>query len=159
MQHNNAAQKRPCKKPASAPNTSQNTAKAQARAMILIRTLKLARSRRKDTMLHAGEKGARRKRTSSTSEARPARLQGQTLRPLQQNRRSSKSMLRRKWWGETLSSLPGLHETIPSGKDTGRPAQSSDLCRGKSMGHNPSLSHRDSSRNLHQARCERGTED
>ena len=45
-------------------------------------------------------------------------------------------MLQRKWQGDILSSLPSLHDTIPSGKDTGRLALSSDLCRGRSTGHN-----------------------
>jgi len=29
-----------------------------------------------------------------------------------------------KWRGDILSSLPDLHDTIPSGKDTGSPARS-----------------------------------
>ena len=38
---------------------------------------------------------------------------------------------------DTLSSLPGLHDTIPSGKDAGIPARSSDLRRGTSTEYNP----------------------
>jgi len=68
-------------------------------------------------------------------------------------------MLLRKWRGDILSSLPDLHNTIPLGKDTGRLALSSDLCRGRSIGHNPCQRHKDSSRNLYQDRCERGTKD
>ena len=68
-------------------------------------------------------------------------------------------MLQRKWRGDNVSSLSGLHDTIPSGKDTGRLAWSSDLCRGRSMGHNPCQQHKESSRNCYQARCERGTKD
>jgi len=40
-------------------------------------------------------------------------------------------MLGRKWRGNILSSLPGLHDTIPSWKDTGRLVLSSDLCKGR----------------------------
>ena len=68
-------------------------------------------------------------------------------------------MLWREWRGEILSSLPGLYDTIFSGKDTDRPARSSDLCGGQSTGHYPGMSHRNSSRNLHQVRSERGTKD
>ena len=38
---------------------------------------------------------------------------------------------------ETLSSLPGLHNTIPLGKDMGRPARSSELCRGRGTEYKP----------------------
>jgi len=41
-------------------------------------------------------------------------------------------MARRECWGKILSCHPGLHDTIPSGKDTGKPARSSDLSRGQS---------------------------
>jgi len=36
----------------------------------------------------------------------------------------SSSMPQLKWRGDVLSSLPGLHDTIPSGKNTGSPARS-----------------------------------
>ena len=134
MQHNHAAQQQPGEKPASAPNASQNTRPCLG-----------------------GGLGESRMWMTSASASLPSL------------RRAAfvffcffyfvKSKLRRKWRGDTPSSLPGLHETIPSGKDTGRAAWSSDLCRGWSTGHNPCQSHTDSSRNLYQARCERGTTD
>jgi len=40
-------------------------------------------------------------------------------------------MLWRKWRGDILSSLPGLHNTIPSGMNTGRLARSSETCAGE----------------------------
>jgi len=76
---------------------------------------------------------------------------------MQHHGQSITSMLQQKWRGDILSSLPGLHDTIPLGKDTGRLARSSDLCRGRSTGHNPCQRQKDSSRNSYQARCERGT--
>ena len=87
-------------------------------------------------MLQDGETGVRQKQTPWASETRPARPHRWTLQPMQHHRQSITSMLWRKWWGDILSSLPGLHDTIPSGKDTGRLARSSDLCRGRSTGHN-----------------------
>jgi len=93
---------------------------------------------------------------------RPTRRQGLALRPLEQhNRLSSKPMLlwkwrcdilgRRKRRGDVLSPLPGLHDTISSGKDTGRLARSSDLCRGRSTGYNTCQNRKDINKNLGQA--------
>ena len=41
-------------------------------------------------------------------------------------------MARRECWGKIQSCHPSLHDTIPSGKDAGKPARSSDLSRGQS---------------------------
>jgi len=87
-------------------------------------------------MLQSGETGVRQTQTPSASETRPAHPHGWTLQPMQHHRWSITSMLRRKWRGDILSSLPGLHYTIPSGKDTGRRARPSYLCMGRSTGHN-----------------------
>jgi len=56
-------------------------------------------------------------------------------------------MARRKCYGKIPSSHPGLHNTIPSGKDTGKPARSSDLSRGQSKECYPGMRHRDCSQN------------
>ena len=159
MQHTSAAQQQPGEKPTLAPSATQNTPKAQARAMIPTPTFKHPRSRLRDTNAASWKTGVRKKQTSSASETRPACPHGWALQPMQQHGLSITSMLLRKWRGDILSSLPGLHNTIPSGKDTGRLAQSSDLCRRRSTGHNPCQRHKDSSRNSYQARCERGIKD
>jgi len=124
-----------------------------------IPTFKHPRRNTGTQMLETGETGVRQKQMPSASETRPAGPHGWTLQPMQHHGRSITSMLQRKWWADILNCLSGLHDTIPSGKDTGRLACSSDLCRGRSMGHNPCQRHKDSRRNSYQARFWRGTKD
>ena len=51
---------------------------------------------------------------------------------MQHNKRSSTHMARQKFYGKSPSFQPGVHDTIPSGKDTSKPARFSDLSRGQS---------------------------
>jgi len=59
-------------------------------------------------------------------------------------------MARQECWGKIPSCHPGLHDTIPSGKDTGKPARSSDLSRGQNKECYPGMRHRDYSKNQYQ---------
>ena len=55
-------------------------------------------------------------------------------------------MARQKFYGKRPSSQPGLHDTIPSGKDTSKPAWSSDLSRGQSKDSCPGIRQRSCSK-------------
>jgi len=57
------------------------------------------------------------------------RRHGGTLRPMQLNTHYSNHMARQKSCGKSPSSWPGLHDTIPSGKDTSKPARSTKKSR------------------------------
>ena len=59
-------------------------------------------------------------------------------------------MARRECEGTIPRSHPGLRDTIPSGKDTGKPARSSDLSRGQSKECYPGMRHQDCSKNWYQ---------
>ena len=57
-----------------------------------------------------------------------ARRHDWTLRPMQPNPHYSNQMARQKLLGKSPSSWPGWHDTIPSGKDTSKPAWSTQVC-------------------------------
>jgi len=150
MLHNNAAQQRHGEKPALAQKASQTIPRAQGRESILISTLK-RHSQHEDTQAASLTDG-----NMDTSKARTARLCDWTLRPLQNSKRISSYMTRLEYWGKIPSCHPGLHDTIPSGKnpsgkDTGKPARSSDLSRGQSKECYPGMRHRDCRKNQYQA--------
>jgi len=54
---------------------------------------------------------------------------------MQHNKRSSTHMARQEFYGK----IPRSHDTIPSGKDTSKPARSSDLSRGQSKDNCPDM--------------------
>ena len=58
-----------------------------------------------------------------------ARRHNWTLRPMQLNPHYSNHMARQKSCGISPSSWLGLHDTIPSGKDTSKPARSTKKSR------------------------------
>jgi len=69
---------------------------------------------------------------------------------MQHNERISNHMARQECYGKIPSFHPGLHDTIPSGKDTGKPARSSDLSRGQSNECCPGMRQRNYSKNWNQ---------
>jgi len=129
MLHNDAAQQRPSKKSALAPEASQKPPRAQGRANLKILTLKRISSRPGDTTVASLTDGNMDHRTSSTSMAGTSRRHDWTLRPMQLNPHYSNHMARQKLCGKSPSSWPGLHDTIPSGKDTSKPARNTKKSR------------------------------
>ena len=131
MLHNDAAQQRPGKKPASAPEASQKPPRAQGRANLKILTLKRISSRPGDTTVASLTDG-----NMETPHiihihglAGTARRHEWTLRPMQLNPHCSNYVARQKSCGKSPSSWPCLHDTIPSGKDTSKPARSTKKSR------------------------------
>ena len=60
--------------------------------------------------------------TSAWSTAGPARRHGGTLRPIHPHQQCSKHLTQEKTSGTSTSAWPELHDTIPTGKDTSKPA-------------------------------------
>jgi len=124
MHHTNAAPPRPGETQASTTSATQNKPKAPTSDRIPILKLKHPPSKPRDTMTAGRIISGEAEAEPSASKTRPARPHGWTLQPMHHHGRSITPMIQRKRRGDILSSLPGLHDTIPSGKDTGR-----QICR------------------------------
>jgi len=127
MLHNDVAQQRAGEQPASAPKTSQKSPRAQTPAKFKTLTLKQADSRHEDIDV-AGL------RDGSKDTTRMIHIHGRhsPLTSGQLTTHTTRQMLQHPkglTTSHSLSPCPyhSLHDTIPSGKDTCRPARSSDL--------------------------------
>jgi len=148
MLHNNAAKQRHSEKPASAPKASQTIPRAQGRANILISTLK-QRSQHEDTETASLTDGNMDTHIIHIQDAHSPPLQLDLMTSAQQQTHQQShgpaGML-----GQNSELSPRLHDTIPLGKDTGKPAWSSDLSRGQSKECYPGMRHRDYNKHQYQ---------